>query len=266
MMKRVITGVLSAAYVIAMVLLGRTAMLLNMGIVLLLGTYEMLDTLSSGGMKPIKWVYYVYAAALIPAYVFFAEKGLLIAVMVGMLVFMAMASVRTEPDAKQLLGALLPAFYPALPLMALVMLICNDGPFWRMLVWLTFALSVGSDVCALYAGKFFGKRKLIPQVSPNKTVEGAYGGIAGSVIAALVIYFITFFRGEGLNVWMFIGLGIVGSLVTQLGDITASYIKRFCSAKDFGKIFPGHGGLLDRLDGVMFSAVSMCIFMMITGF
>ena len=266
MLKRVVTGILAAAYVIAMVLLGRTAMLLNLGVVLLLGMYEILTTLSSGGIKPLGWVYYVYAAALIPAYVFFAETGLLIAVMVGMLVFMAIECVRSEPDAKRMLGALLPAFYPALPLMALVMLICNEGPFWRMLIWMTFAMSAVSDVFALFGGKFFGKRKLIPRVSPNKTVAGAYSGVVGAVVAALVIYFITVFRGEDLNVLMFIGLGILGSVITQLGDIVASYIKRFCGVKDFGKIFPGHGGLLDRLDGIIFTAVGMCIFMLLTGF
>lgn len=266
MLKRTVTGLLAAAYVIAMVWLGETAMLLNMGAVLLLAMHEMLDTLSSGGMKPVKWPYYLYAAALIPAYVFGAEKGLLIAVMVGLLAAMGLEATRSEPDAKRMLGAVLPVFYPMVPVMALVMLICNDGPFWRMLIWMTFALSVGSDVCALFGGKFFGKRKLIPRVSPNKTVEGAISGFTGSVIAALVIYAISAFRGENLSIWMFIGLGLLGSLMTQVGDITASYIKRFCGVKDFGKIFPGHGGMLDRIDGIIYNAVAMCIFMLLTGF
>jgi len=150
--------------------------------------------------------------------------------------------------------------------MAIVMLVCSDSPFWRMMIWLLFALSASSDSAALFAGKFFGKHKLIPRVSPNKTVEGAIGGIAGSLIAAMVVYTITAVRGEGLSIFMFIGLGIVGSVLTQVGDIVASYIKRFCGVKDFGKIFPGHGGLLDRLDGILFTAVGLCIFVMVTGF
>jgi len=150
--------------------------------------------------------------------------------------------------------------------LAIVMLVCSDSPFWRMMIWLLFALSASSDSAALFAGKFFGKHKLIPRVSPNKTVEGAIGGIAGSLIAAMVVYTITAVRGEGLSIFMFIGLGIVGSVLTQVGDIVASYIKRFCGVKDFGKIFPGHGGLLDRLDGILFTAVGLCIFVMVTGF
>ena len=266
MLKRIVMGLLLVAYVVTAILLGRTVMLVHMGLLLLLGTHEMLDSLISGGMKPVRWVYYVYAAALLPAYVFGGETGLLIAVLVGMLISMSIACLSTEPDAKQLLGAMLPVFYPALPIMAIALLMCNDGPFWRMMIWLLFALSASSDTMALFVGKFFGKHKLIPSVSPNKTVEGAFGGILGALIAAMVIYTITAVRGEGLSIFMFLGLGVVGSVLTQIGDIVASYIKRFCGVKDFGKIFPGHGGLLDRLDGILFTAVGLCIFVMATGF
>ena len=266
MLKRIVMGLLLVAYVVTAILLGRTVMLVHMGLLLLLGTHEMLDSLISGGMKPVRWVYYVYAAALLPAYVFGGETGLLIAVLVGMLISMSIACLSTEPDAKQLLGAMLPVFYPALPIMAIALLMCNDGPFWRMMIWLLFALSASSDTMALFVGKFFGKHKLIPSVSPNKTVEGAFGGILGALIAAMVIYTITAVRGEGLSIFMFLGLGVVGSVLTQIGDIVASYIKRFCGVKDFGKIFPGQGGLLDRLDGILFTAVGLCIFVMATGF
>ena len=266
MLKRIVIGLLMVAYVVTAILLGKTVLLVHIGLLLLIGMREMLDTLHRGGMKPAKWVYYIYAAALLPAYVYGGEAGLLIAVLCGMLTGMAVVCLRTEPDAKQFLGAMLPVFYPALPIMAIAMLIVNDGPFWRMMIWLLFALSASSDSAALFAGKFFGKHKLIPRVSPNKTVEGAFGGIVGSIIAAMVIYTITAVRGEGLSIFMFLGLGIVGSVLTQVGDIVASYIKRFCGVKDFGKIFPGHGGLLDRLDGIMFTAVGLCIFVMVTGF
>lgn len=266
MLKRIVIGLLMVAYVVTAVLLGRTVMLVHVALLLLIGMHEMLDTLHRGGMKPVKWVYYVYAAALLPVYLLAGDSGLLIAVLVGMLGSMALACLRTEPDAKQLLGAMLPVFYPTLPLMCIAMLVCNEGPFWRMMIWLLFALSASSDTMALFAGKFFGKHKLIPRVSPNKTVEGAIGGVVGSLIAAMVVFTITAFRGEGLNVLMFIGLAVVGSAMTQIGDIVASYIKRFCGVKDFGKIFPGHGGLLDRVDGIIFTAVGLCIFVMVTGF
>ena len=266
MLKRIIIGLLMVAYVITGVWLGRTVMLVHMALLLLIGTHEMLDSLISGGAKLVRWVYYLYAAALLPAYLLGGDAGLVTAVLVGMLVAMSLVCLRTEPEAKQLLSAVLPVFYPALPIMAMSMLVCNDGPFWRMMIWLLFALAASSDTMALFFGKFFGKRKLIPHVSPNKTVEGAIGGVVGSLIAAMVIYIITLVRGEDLSIFMFIGLGIVGSVLSQIGDIVASYIKRCCGVKDFGKIFPGHGGLLDRLDGIMFVAVGLCIFVKITGF
>ena len=127
-----------------------------------------------------------------------------------------------------------------------------------------FALPIGSDGFALFFGKAFGKHKLIPKVSPNKTVEGAAAGVLGALFSAMIVYGVTVYHGENLSIWIFIGLGLLASVVNQVGDIVASYIKRFCGVKDFGRLFPGHGGLLDRLDSIMYCAVALCIVSMLT--
>ena len=239
------------------------ALVINTVMLLLIGTHEILDSLSSGGFHPVKWIYYLYALLLTPAYLLFDTTGLLIMLLAGALGGMAATSLTHEPDAKEMLAALLPAFYPALPIMAMCIVMTNGLPHWRLYVWMMFGLSVASDGFALFFGMAFGKRKLIPRVSPNKTVAGAIGGFVGSLFAAAIIFLHSLYFGDGVPFWIFIVLALIGSLMTQVGDIVATYIKRFCGVKDFGKIFPGHGGLLDRLDGIMYNAVALCIYLLI---
>lgn len=270
MVKRTVTGLIASGYVIAMVwlgspeLLGRWVLMVNLVALLLIGTHEMLATLKSGGFHPVSWLYYLYVLLLAPAYMLFGDTGLLVMVMVGLLASLASVALRTEPDAREMLGALLPAFYPALPIMAMGMILLSDSQYWRMMAWTMFALPIGSDGFALFFGKAFGKHKLIPKVSPNKTVEGAAAGVLGALFSAMIVYGVTVYHGENLSIWIFIGLGLLASMVNQVGDIVASYIKRFCGVKDFGRLFPGHGGLLDRLDSIMYCAVALCIVSMLT--
>ena len=117
-------------------------------------------------------------------------------------------------------------------------------------VWIVFLAAFGTDIFAYFTGKLIGKHKLIPSISPNKTVEGAIGGVAGSVI--LCGLFGYFFLGDGFFVCILIGL--LGGLVSQLGDLSASVIKRKIGIKDWGTLIPGHGGILDRIDSVLFTA------------
>ena len=167
MLKRTVTGLIVAAYTITMILLGKTALVINTVLLLLIGTHEILDSLSSGGFHPVKWIYYLYALLLTPAYLLFDTTGLLIMLLAGALGGMAATSLTHEPDSKEMLAALLPAFYPALPIMAMCIVMTNGLPHWRLYVWMMFGLSVASDGFALFFGMAFGKRKLIPRVSPQ---------------------------------------------------------------------------------------------------
>ncbi|MDO5095482.1 MAG: phosphatidate cytidylyltransferase [Peptostreptococcaceae bacterium] len=117
-------------------------------------------------------------------------------------------------------------------------------------IWLVFIFAWVSDISAYFSGMFFGKHKLIPEISPKKTVEGAIGGIAGTVI--FTVGFAMFFKEP--SPMHFVPLAIVGSVVSQLGDLFASAIKRALQIKDYGNIIPGHGGVLDRFDSILFTA------------
>lgn len=112
-----------------------------------------------------------------------------------------------------------------------------------------------TDTFAYFSGKFLGKHKLCPNVSPNKTIEGAVGGVIGAVVMNLVLFFVFdkfFFTVHTLVWWQIIIISAVLSVVSMFGDLSASIIKRNHGIKDFGKIFPGHGGVMDRIDSCLF--------------
>ena len=141
------------------------------------------------------------------------------------------------------------------PLMLSCLLRLRMGDHGTVMVWLPLAISFGSDTFALFAGMACGKHKLAPHVSPKKTVEGSIGGmffcgLSCSAFGAVTASLIGNKVGIILVLRMF-AVGIIVSVISQLGDLIASVIKRKYGIKDYGKIFPGHGGVLDRFDSVL---------------
>ena len=126
------------------------------------------------------------------------------------------------------------------------------------LVWLVFLCSWGSDTCAYAVGVLFGRHKMAPKLSPKKSVEGGIGGVAGAALLfGLYTYFvINPFTAQQfqLNLGGAMCLGAVGALVSMVGDLAASAIKRDNEIKDYGKLIPGHGGIMDRFDSVIIAA------------
>ena len=128
----------------------------------------------------------------------------------------------------------------------------------KYLVWFIFLCSWGSDTCAYAVGVLIGKHKMTPKLSPKKSVEGAIGGIVGATLLfALYVYLIEQRFGLahfGISVAGAAVLGAVGALVSMVGDLAASAIKRDYGIKDYGKLIPGHGGIMDRFDSVIVTA------------
>lgn len=123
-------------------------------------------------------------------------------------------------------------------------------------VWLIFLSSWGCDTCAYCVGKLCGKHKMSPILSPKKSVEGAIGGVVGTMVLTF-IYAMIFAEPMGIGQMDILILALIsgaGALLSMVGDLTASAIKRNYEIKDYGKLIPGHGGVLDRFDSVIFTA------------
>ena len=145
----------------------------------------------------------------------------------------------------------------SLALASISRLVCCSGGYNSFYLVVTLVSPWLADSTAYFVGSFMGKRKLCPSISPNKTVEGALGGIIGSVLSALlagVIFQFIVYRNVQFNYPALLVIGVFCSVVSILCDLVFSVIKRDCGIKDYGSIMPGHGGLLDRFDSVIFCA------------
>ena len=144
-------------------------------------------------------------------------------------------------------------------------------PLNAICIALVFAVSTFTDTFAFFVGSLFGKHKLCPQISPNKTVEGAIGGVVGGALGSFIVFalfdwakifgpqFGLTFEGLGLSkfntAFTYVIIGLLGSVATQIGDLLASMVKRYCGIKDYSRILGEHGGIVDRMDGIMFNSV-----------
>lgn len=126
----------------------------------------------------------------------------------------------------------------------------DDGIY---LVWFVFLASWGSDTCAYCVGVLIGKHKMTPKLSPKKSIEGAVGGILGAALLFVLYthFVINQYTMTTLSLPLAAVLGAVGALVSMVGDLAASAVKRDHGIKDYGKLIPGHGGIMDRFDSVI---------------
>ncbi len=157
--------------------------------------------------------------------------------------------------ADQIMTAMFSFFYG--PVMLSFLYLLREGMDEGIyLVWFVFLASWGSDTCAYCVGVLIGKHKMTPKLSPKKSVEGAVGGVAGAALLfVLYTYFvINRYTGIALSLPFAAILGTVGALISMVGDLAASAVKRDHGIKDYGKLIPGHGGIMDRFDSVIVAA------------
>lgn len=145
-------------------------------------------------------------------------------------------------------------FYVAIMLSFIYRVRLLDGGAY--LVWLTFIGAWGSDTCAYLVGRKFGKHKLAPVLSPKKSIEGCFGGIFGAALIGFLFAMVFKNNISGVT-YPQVAFAIIGgcsSVISQIGDLAASAIKRNHDVKDYGNLIPGHGGILDRFDSIIFTA------------
>lgn len=273
MLKRAVTAIILVGYAFAMLYLGTAvhygfldALIMSFAFV---GTYEMYHTFRKSEYKNSWGAPLLLCVAIYPLWYFLGYKGILIALSLSICLALAVFTFKAEMELKDLLATIFSLIYP-MALVSLAFALSREfscgGTF---AISFAIFLPVFSDTFAYLVGSTLGKRKLCPSISPKKTVAGAIGGLLGSVLCAVTFFllfdlyavipvgYVSFSDSVAVRAVVFVVLGIVGGVLAEIGDLAASRIKRTMNIKDFGNIFPGHGGVLDRLDSIMFTLVML---------
>ena len=186
---------------------------------------------------------------------FLPEKYHLLAVIFGLLLLM-FVYVFTYPryQSQQVMASFFGSVYVGVMLSYIYQTRMLEGGVY--LVWLIFLCSWGCDTCAYCVGVLIGKHKMAPVLSPKKSIEGAVGGVLGAaLLGGLYAWAISGYNPNSAHTPLIYAIiCAVGALVSMVGDLAASAIKRQQNIKDYGKLIPGHGGILDRFDSVIFTA------------
>ena len=256
--QRVITGLVLVTLLALVLWAGSWCFALVASLCIAVAIYEMHGALTARGHHPVRWICYAGLILSLPLMMFYSARAM-IPVMV-LLVFCVLVQVmrRQEPELEDILISVMPLISIVLPAMCLVGLLdTQPRSLQLMLLIQVFAIAVGGDTFAYFVGSAVGGPKLCPRISPNKTIAGSVGGLAGSMLMAFVVgrIFAASVPGLAVPFWGDLLVGLIGGIAGQMGDLFASLVKRHCKVKDYGTIFPGHGGMMDRLDSVFFVAI-----------
>ena len=255
MKQRVITGVLLILLLVVLLWLPGWCMALATLIAIGFATWEEYHALTLAEHRVVSWPAWVVLIGSVPLARLLDSQSLV--PLMALLI-------------KGFIGSFcsLTVVLPGLSMVALSL--ADQKAVEVVLMALVFTVPLLGDTFALFVGSAVGGRKLCPQVSPHKTVAGAIGGLAGSVLGAMIVCGIAALVCNEATLaklpswWAYLGLGLLGGAVGQIGDLFASLVKRHSGIKDFSNLFPGHGGMLDRLDSVLFMAVLMFCYRIFT--
>ena len=288
MIKRVIT----AAILIVVMSLGiwfqgwplRIMLLISM----LMSTSEMYRAFRKIGYDPVRWSGYAYCVLAVLAQAYYANltggvfesiSPAMFALIIGLLLAMTVIILKGRVAFDSLVSTVFPMLYPGLFFSLIITLQdLNTRAASTLALVLAFFIASVNDTFALFIGLRFGKHRLSPEISPKKSVEGSVAGLVSSVVFAMLVPWVAMriapahpelqaqLAASPLPpLWAFGLLGLVAGGLSQIGDLVASLVKRHCGIKDFGTIFPGHGGMLDRMDGILFCGVACYVFFKIYG-
>ncbi len=264
---RLLSGILLVAIALAVFIAGGSLLALVIFFISIVAYQELTTACKVRGEKmepssPVKvglgmtLVYYAAIGLALARDLTFAYQAMVIVIAVAFLGFL-FVYVFTFPKyhANQIMSAMFSFLYGPVMLSFLYLLRegFEDGIY---LIWFVFLASWGCDTCAYCVGVLIGKHKMTPKLSPKKSVEGAIGGVLGAAILfTLYTHFvINVYSGITLSLPLAAVLGAAGALVSMVGDLAASAVKRDHDIKDYGKLIPGHGGIMDRFNSVIVAA------------
>lgn len=281
MLKRILTAIVLLAVVLGTLFGLRQFSLFYVDALILIcmaiGVYEMFGAFRAAKYKPMAIPLIIAVIGIYPALWFLRETGIVAVIAVTVMIALTIFTFDHKYELKDFLSTAFILFYPIV-LLSIFFLIngkttLGDNPvnenYGDMIgIMLALFIPVFTDTFAYFTGMAIGGKKLCPEISPKKTIAGAVGGIVGGIAASVMVFLLFDFYGvfdsmKNVNVHalttnmnvslaIYMVIGLVGAVVSEVGDLAASWIKRRAGIKDFGKIFPGHGGIMDRLDSIMF--------------
>lgn len=228
-------------------------------VISLLGTYEYYKVAKVKNFHPIEIVGYL----IVIIYYFYLGLAfnfniLSIIIILSTIVMLSIPVINTKYTYVDCAVTLLGFIY--ITVFSGFIYLINIKQYGSRFVWLVFISSWATDITAYYIGKNFGKKKLCPKVSPKKTVAGSIGGFLGSVIFCSISGYIFILSKIPIKFINYILMGAISGITCQFGDLAASSIKRYSGVKDYSHLIPGHGGILDRFDSILFSSVTIYLY------
>lgn len=266
MLKRTITAVVGVALLVVACIFSDTLVFpILIGLMALLGVYEMLGCIGMRKNFIVSLCLYVMTISVTVLTQTIQRHSIFIAAYSSFLfcIILILFSVAVFSEGKVPVDKICIAFttcaYVITGFISIILL--RYMKFGEITYLLVFIAPWVTDTFAYFCGRLFGRHKLIPSVSPKKTIEGSIGGIVFCILGCVAYrYILVLFKHENLPpVWIFAALGFVVSIVSQIGDLIFSLIKRRYGIKDYGTLFPGHGGVLDRFDSVIATAPLLLI-------
>ncbi len=267
--KRVVSGLTLFPLVVILLVLGNKYVVdVAISIIAIMSLHEFYKAFRTGKKaNPIDWIGYLAAAMIsvihvVPANWILKTIGILLPTSI-LLLFLHVIITNLNIDIKDIAVTFLGIFYIVIFLM-FISIIHENLKNGKILIWYAFFTAWGTDIFAYFIGKKFGKHHFT-EISPNKTIEGCIGGIFGAILlTTLYTIACNYFFNTQFSYVIIIVITFVLSLISQIGDLAASSIKRYTGIKDFSNLIPGHGGMLDRIDSIIFIApFAYFLFMML---
>lgn len=247
---RLLSGILLVAIALLTIISGGPVLFVTLLCVSMIGMQELYKAMKvrEEGFSVLEIAGYLAALLYYAAvYLEFDRYGMMAVIFALVLVMFVYVFTYPKFRAEQIMAAYFGVIYVAVMLSFIYLTRdLSDGKF---LVWLIFLCSWGCDTCAYCVGMLIGKHKMAPVLSPKKSVEGGIGGVVGAALLG-----VAYAAATGGPMMEYAVICAVGALISMVGDLAASAIKRNQGIKDYGKLIPGHGGILDRFDSVIFTA------------
>lgn len=264
MKARVISAVVVIALLITVICLGETAIGIAVFILTVMASWEFGRALEKGGYRPVKAVsfaacipvLYIALTGILPSAAVIGGDDVLIAAAVFIFtVLLSLFCFQMFSDGKYGIKDVSVTFLGMIyiPFLFSFFTLTRQMEDGYLYIWLILIGACATDTFAFFTGVTVGRVKIVPKISPKKTLEGCIGGVAGSVIA-MTVFGACFRSVLDVPLTHFAVLGLICGIISQLGDWSASAIKRTVGIKDYGSIIPGHGGVLDRIDSILFTA------------